>query len=110
MSDSPQENYAQEKWITLYEAALLELKQALMAGRIMEARTEIVKRVEHLEKMPGLQPRERRSIADALNGLRSLEREEARRQREAAELALQELAAIAPVIHRVHGNPPPSES
>ena len=105
MNDCREESFAQEKWIKVYESALLELKHALMAGRIMEAREEIVKRIEHLEQMPGLQSRERRSIADALNGLRSLEREEARRQREAAELALQELAAIAPVIHRVHGNP-----
>ena len=113
MNDCREESFAQEKWIKLYESALLELKHALLAGRIMDAREEIVKRVELLEEMPGLQPKERQSIADALSGLRSLEREEARyeagRQREAAEIALQKLSLIAPVIHRVRWNPMPSE-
>ena len=37
-------DYDQEKWYALYEADVVELKHSLMAGRIADARAEIVKR------------------------------------------------------------------
>ncbi len=49
----------QEKWVELYKAALLELKQSLMAGRIAEAGAEILKRIEALRDIPGLHDEER---------------------------------------------------
>jgi hypothetical protein len=47
MSDNPE-----EKWIELYTTAMLELKHALMAGRILEARAEIAARIENCEGFP----------------------------------------------------------
>ena len=41
-------NYENEKWVALYQSAILELQQSLLAGRISEARTEITKRIEKL--------------------------------------------------------------
>jgi hypothetical protein len=75
--------------------AMLELEHALMAGRIMDARSEILRRLEALRDMPGLHASERLSIQDALSSLRSLEREEVRyadeKHRKAAKLALEKL-------------------
>jgi hypothetical protein len=45
--------YDKEKWVEVYQAAILELKQSLMAGRIADARAEIVKRIEALREIPG---------------------------------------------------------
>jgi hypothetical protein len=39
-------DYDQEKWIEVYKSAVLELEQSLIAGRLAEARAEIVKRIE----------------------------------------------------------------
>jgi hypothetical protein len=94
-----------EKWIELYTSAMLELKHALMAGRILEARGEIAARIEKLRGMPGLHEQERRRLADALHSLRTLERIEqqadAEQQREAARNALEKIESIAPVIERL---------
>jgi hypothetical protein len=68
----------EEKWVTLYHAALLELEHAKMSGRIEAARMAIVARTEKLQNMPGLHTDERHAIADALSGLRALELEESR--------------------------------
>jgi hypothetical protein len=68
----------EEKWVTLYHAALLELEHAKMSSRIESARSEIVARVEKLRTMPGLHTDERHAIADALSALRALELEESR--------------------------------
>jgi len=94
------DDYSKEKWVTLYAAAMMELKHALMAGRIMEARNEIVNRLEVLRDSLSSHPRERQAIADALNNLRVLEREESRynaeQQRQAVQTALKKLEAIHP--------------
>jgi len=77
-----------EKWITLYSEAMLELTHSLMAGRIMDARNEILKRLEILRDVPGMHQTERQAIQDALSGLRGLEKEELQyandKQREAS--------------------------
>jgi hypothetical protein len=97
-------DHAKEKWIELYMSALLEVEQSLMAGRIADARAEIVKRVEALRDIPGLHEDEQRAIEDALNNLRVLEREEVRyaadEQRKLAEAALEQLRSIRPKIER----------
>ena len=85
-------DYGEEKWVALYQAAMLELSHALIARRIMAARGEILRRLEELRDMPGLHEPEHQSIQDALSGLRSLEKVEAlhpdEQHREAAKTAL----------------------
>ncbi len=94
----------QEKWVELYKAAVLELKQSLMAGRIADARTEIVKRIEALRAIPGLHEEERQAIEDALNNLQFLEREDtaitAEEEHNKAAAALERLLVIATKIER----------
>lgn len=89
-----------EKWVKLYQSAVLELEHSLMAGRITYARAEITKRVEALRDIPGLHVQELQAIEDALNNLRFLERENvklaAEEQRKKAESALERLRSIAP--------------
>jgi hypothetical protein len=70
--------YDQQKWVDLYRTAVFELKRAAMTGRISDARGEIATRLESLKKHPELHQDEYQAINDALNGLRVLEREEAR--------------------------------
>jgi hypothetical protein len=68
----------EEKWVTLYHAALVELEHGKMSSRIESARSEIAARVEKLRTLPGLHTDERHAIADALSALRALELEESR--------------------------------
>jgi hypothetical protein len=68
----------EEKWVTLYHAALVELEHGNMSSRIESARSEIAARVEKLRTLPGLHTDERHAIADALSALRALELEESR--------------------------------
>jgi len=98
-------NYDKESWLALYNAALIELEHARLYGRIKDARTEIVARVEKLQTMPGLHAEERHAIADALSSLRFLEQEEARadaeKQRRALDWSLERLRSIAPAILKI---------
>jgi len=100
MSDNPE-----EKWIELYTSAMLELKHALMAGRILEARTSIAARIEKLQGISGLHERELQALADALGNLRTLERIELHanvdQHREAALNALEKVESIVPMIGRL---------
>jgi hypothetical protein len=83
----------------------MELERAKMRGRIGDARTEIVARVEKLKSIPGLHAREDRAIDDALNALRFLEREEERydenQRRQALETAMRKLQSIPPRIKKM---------
>ena len=92
-------NYDQENWIEVYKAAVTELKQSLMSGRIADARAEIVKRVEALRGIPGLHDEERYAIEDALRNLQFLEREDTaiaeEEERKRATEALEGLFKIA---------------
>jgi RNA polymerase-interacting CarD/CdnL/TRCF family regulator len=105
-------DYSEEKWISLYQSAMLELSHALMAGRIMDARSEILRRLEKLRDMPGLHEVERQAIQDALSGLRTLERVEAgyasKSHQEAAKSALEKLRSIEPAI-TLHGSDSPEQ-
>jgi hypothetical protein len=97
--------YSGEKWVEIYTLALTELRHAKMRGRIGDARTELVARVEKLKNVPGLHEREYQAIDDAFNALRYLEREENRfeekERRETLEVATQKLQSIAPRIKRL---------
>ena len=65
-------DYEQEKWVEVYKSAVLELEQSHIAGRIANARAEIVKRIEALRNPPGLHEEERQAIEDAFNNLQFL--------------------------------------
>ena len=84
--------YDQEKWFDLYSTALVELERAAITGRISDARAEITIRLETLKQHPGLHKPEYQAIQDALNNLRSLEREEERMAVEDKKRLLQESA------------------
>jgi hypothetical protein len=65
-----------------------------MAGRIRDTRIEIAARIEKLHDIPGLHAQEKQAIEDALNSLRTLEREEERYaadDRRIAESAIEKL-------------------
>jgi|ERR1700730_9979854 hypothetical protein len=95
-------DYDKENWVELYPRALVELEQAMMAGRIGHARTEIASRVEKLKQLPGHHAEESHAIDDALRTLRVLETEEqsvaAVENRRRLEDALQKLKSLAPKI------------
>lgn len=91
--------------MALYLAALTELEHAKMTGRVDAARTAMIARMEKLQTFPGVHPEERQAIEDALRGLRSLEKEEARfnaeAKRIAVEEALEKLRFVNPTIRRL---------
>lgn len=100
-------DYEKEEWWELYKTAVVELEHAKIAGRVEETRTAIVARVEKLQTLPGLHAEERQAIADALNSLRELEREEAQyradQKQHVVDKALQNLRDIEPAIKRLIG-------
>ena len=68
-----------------------------MAGYIFEARAEIANRLVELNYLPGLHAEERQTISEALQGLRSLEREEQRHKAaEIGQVAWEKLSSISP--------------
>jgi hypothetical protein len=95
-------DYDKEKWIEIYKQALVELNHAKMRGRIGDARSEIIARVEQLKSKPDLHAREDQAIDDALTALKFLEREEDRydenQRRKALDTALRKIESIAPRI------------
>jgi hypothetical protein len=100
-------DYSKKKWIHLYTIAMMDLQHALKPGRIIDTSGEIVRRIEILKGVPGLNQDDRRAIDDAVNGLRSLAKQEsqqrAEHQRRAAQLAIDKLSSIAPLIGRLKG-------
>jgi len=99
------EDFQSQDWVSLYQSALVELEQAKMAGRISDARTAIVSRIEKLTTIPGLHPQERQAIEDALRSLNLLEKEDTRltaeAERRAVELALERLRSVKDSIERL---------
>lgn len=97
-------DHEKEKWVEVYQSAVFELSQSLMAGRIADARSEIVKRVSALRDIPGLHKEERQAIEYALHNLSFLEREDAtitaEEERKKAAAALERLLEIAPKSER----------
>jgi hypothetical protein len=72
------EDFSRERWLALYQAALLELNQSLVAGRIREARDSIAERLALLFDTPEPHSQESLAISDATSGLRALEIEDNR--------------------------------
>jgi hypothetical protein len=99
------EDLQEQDWVSLYQAALTELEHAKMTGRVEAARTAIIARMEKLQTLPGLHPDEHQAIEDALYGLKSLEREEARFNAEAehraVEESLEKLRSVGHTIQRL---------
>jgi hypothetical protein len=73
-----EDDYHGKKWFALYRAALLELNQSLVAGRIRTARDSIAERVALLFDTPEPHSQESLAISDAASGLRALEIEDNR--------------------------------
>jgi hypothetical protein len=94
-----------EKWVEIYQKALMELGHAKMRGRIGDARAQIRTRVERLKDVPGLRAAEHQAIDDALNALRFLEREEERydenQRRETLEVASCKIQSLGPKIKKL---------
>ena len=93
-----------EKWVKVYEEALMEVIHAKMRGRIGNARAEILARVERLKSIPGLHAQEDQAIDDALYALRFLEHEEDRydenQRRERLEVAMCRLQLLGQRIKK----------
>lgn len=66
--------FQSERWVALFQSAIEELEHARMTGRIRDANTAIVSRIERLRHIPGLHLSEQIAIEDALRTLRFLER------------------------------------
>jgi hypothetical protein len=98
-------DYTKEKWVDIYQKALMELEHAKMRGRIGDARSQIIARVEKLKSIPGLHVGEHRALDDALIALKFLEREEERydenQRRQALETAMRKLQTIGPKIRKI---------
>jgi hypothetical protein len=63
-------------WVSIYQAALIELEQAKISGRITEAQKAIIGSIEILGSMPNLQPEEKNALEHALRSLRGLDQNE----------------------------------
>jgi hypothetical protein len=101
-------SYENEQWVELYRGAMMEFQHSLMESRIFDARTEIAARVEKLSGIPGLHAEERQAITDALNGLRMLENEQIRHQKDQQEKlaheAMEKLRSLEPRIEQLESN------
>jgi hypothetical protein len=95
-----------EKWVEIYQQALMELGHAKMRGRIGDARAAIRSRVEKLKGLPGLHATDHQAIEDALSALRFLEREEDRydenQRRETLEVASRKIRSLGPKIRKLY--------
>jgi RNase H-fold protein (predicted Holliday junction resolvase) len=71
-------DFSNEKWVEVYRLAVLERRRTLIADRISEALSEISKRMENLNKLPGSHNDERLALQEAINNLCRLDLERAR--------------------------------
>jgi hypothetical protein len=98
-------DYDKEKWVDLYEKAILELEHAKITGRIEDTRTELAARVAKLRDVPGLHVAELHATDEAHRMLGVLQDEEdryaAEEKRRAIEEALHKLRSIAPKIQKL---------
>jgi hypothetical protein len=94
-----------EKWYKSYKSAMMEFEHSLVAGRIKDARAEILNRLQELRKTPALHSEEKQAIEDAMIGLRSLERYEADHVEKEAEEALRKLRSLEPTLRRLNWDP-----
>jgi len=59
-------------WVSVYQAALIELEQAKISGRITETQKAIIGGIEILSGMPGVQLEEKDALERALRSLCAL--------------------------------------
>jgi hypothetical protein len=84
------------EWPEAYCKALWEFEDALLTGRIVDARGEISKRLAELNHLPGLRAQERQAISEAVQALQSLEREDQRNKApEIGRVAFEKVSSIA---------------
>jgi hypothetical protein len=83
----------EDDWVSVYRAALIELEQAQISGRIAHGQKAIIGGVERLTYVPGIRP-EKNAIEDALRSLRALEQAEADLVRRAVARALDDLRSV----------------
>jgi hypothetical protein len=94
-----------EKWVKLYEMAILGLERAKLTGRIEDTRLDMAARIVKLRDVPGLHAEEISAVDKAHRILRLLESEEERlaaeQKRRALEEALRQVRSIAPKIEKL---------
>jgi hypothetical protein len=84
------------EWPEAYCKAVWEFENALLTGRIVDARREICNRLAELDQLPGLHARERQAISEAVQGLQSLEREDQRHKApEIGKVAFEKISSIS---------------
>jgi hypothetical protein len=66
--------HAAQRWVALYELALVEIDRGRMSGRLHDARHEMFDRVEELRDLSGSHDAEHQAIQDALANMRSLDK------------------------------------
>jgi hypothetical protein len=64
-----------QKWLVLYQIALLEPDPTQMATRLLEVQNEIFTRLNELKNLSGPHDTENQAIRDALNNILALHRE-----------------------------------
>lgn len=94
---------SQTKWPEVYRVAIWELKDALRAGLLLEARSAISDRLVELDKLPGLHTQERQAISDALENLRSLDGED--QKKKAAQVGREVLLKVSSISERFSRGP-----
>jgi hypothetical protein len=87
-------------WVSIYQAALIELEQAKISGRITEAQKAIIGSIEILSSMPNIQPEEKNALDHAVRSLRGLEEDEPEALRRAVTKTLDDLHLLGPAIRR----------
>ena len=86
----------QSTWPDAYCKAMWEIENALVFGRIVEARAEIANRLVALNHLPGLHAKERQDVSEALQALLSLEREDQRHKAaEIGKVVLEKVSSIS---------------
>jgi hypothetical protein len=58
----PAGGFMELDWVSVYQAALIELEQAKISGRITEGQTAIIGRVESLSNVPASDQKRKRRL------------------------------------------------
>jgi len=87
-------------WVSIYQAALIELEQAKISGRITEAQRAIIGSIEILSSIPSIRPEEKNALDHAVRSLRGLEQDEPEALRRAVIKTLDDLHLLGPAIRR----------
>ena len=87
-------------WVSIYQAALIELEQAKISGRITEAQRAIIGSIEILSSIPSIRPEEKNALDHAVRSLRGLDQNEPEVLRCAVAKTLDDLRLFGPAIRR----------